>query len=94
MRSAAFTDKVIAFSRTLRLRGKKERRNDTGRRGEKEAGREKKTFNEGRLRVTENYAKKSGEEKIRVEEAAEQGSVRKQGDVKKKVLLFWRGIFF
>lgn len=29
MRSAAFTDKVIAFSRTLRLRGKKERRNAT-----------------------------------------------------------------
>lgn len=29
MRSAAFTDKVIAFSRTLRLRGKKERRNVT-----------------------------------------------------------------
>lgn len=29
MRSAAFTDKVIAFSRTLRLRGKNERRNAT-----------------------------------------------------------------
>lgn len=42
MRSAALTGKVTAFSRTLRLRGKKERRNDIrGRTSKKEAERNK-----------------------------------------------------
>lgn len=38
MRSAELTDKVIAFSRTLRLRGKKERRKKKEKRGERLMG--------------------------------------------------------
>lgn len=46
MRSAALTDKVIAFSRTLRLWGKKERRKDTQEEEARRRQKEIKTFSE------------------------------------------------
>ena len=51
MRSAALTGKVTAFSRTLRLRGKKERRKDTQEEEEDVRTRQKeiKTLNDRKL---------------------------------------------
>lgn len=74
MRSAAFTDKVVAFSRTLRLRGKKERRNVTREEEARRRQKQIKTISERRQSKIKLEKTRSGRERCE----------KKGGDRKKR----------